>query len=55
MSVLVTDATALLDGLSDPDFDRVRKILIETVLATDIERHSEVAMQFGKVGAGRKK
>ncbi len=49
LSILHTEAFSVLEGLSDPDFDHVRRVLIESILATDMARHADIMAQFVKV------
>lgn len=48
LSILSSEAFSIFEGLSSSQFDHVRKILIETILATDMARHSDVTTQFAK-------
>ena len=49
LSIITTDAFSILEGLSAPNFDHVRRVLIETILATDMARHGDITAQFAKV------
>ena len=47
--ILSTDAFAILEKVDTPTYNYIRKILIETILATDMARHRDLSAQFSKV------
>lgn len=49
LSILTSEKFSFLQTLKPLEYDHLRRVIIETVLATDMSKHTEICSQFDKV------